>query len=100
MKKPTPEKIPLMVKQVTNIPKYYFNGFSLGLSNSDITMMLTINGNPEAELNMSYTTAKSLSDVLNITIKHLETSTGHELMTTKFIEKKLNAADEKAKKNA
>jgi hypothetical protein len=65
----------------SNIPSSYFNGFQLGLSNADVTCMLLQNGLPTMSLNMSYTTAKTLSVVLSDMIATLEKVTERKIMT-------------------
>jgi hypothetical protein len=80
----------IKLSQVVDIPGYYFNGFQIGLSNSDISMLLLNSGKPIAQLHMSYTTAKSLSVMLTDVITKLEEATNHELMTTEYIEQRLS----------
>jgi len=84
------------LNQVINIPNHYFNGFQLGLTNSDISLLIMNNGGPQAHLNMSYTTAKSLMVMLTDSIERLEKATDHKLMTTEYIEGKLSKFDPKA----
>jgi hypothetical protein len=64
-----------------NIPSVYFNGFQLGLSNADVACMLMQNGLPVVSLNMSYTTAKTLSVALNDMVQTLEKVTKRKIMT-------------------
>lgn len=87
---------PVTLSQVIDVPGMYFNGFQIGLSNSDISLLIMCNGTPQANLNMSYTTAKSLKEFLQDTLKHLEAATEHELMTTEYIEVKLREHRKKA----
>ena len=85
----------MTLKQVIDIPGHYFNGFQIGLSNSDISLLIMNNGTPQAHLNMSYTTAKSLKVMLADAIDRLEKATDHKLMTTEYIESKLSKFDQK-----
>jgi hypothetical protein len=64
------------------VPAIYFNGFELGLSNSDIVAALSLSNAPVASVFMSYTTAKSLAKSLNEIILHLESITKREIMTS------------------
>ena len=62
-------------------PKFYFNGFQLGLSNADITGTLLLDNVPVCGINMSYTTAKTLQASLSSMIETLERVTERKIMT-------------------
>lgn len=74
------------------IPKFYFNGFSNGIGNSDIVIVLQLNNTPIAVLNTSYTIAKTLSKKLDEMIQNLETASGNSIMTTDDVNKYLTEA--------
>jgi hypothetical protein len=63
----------------------YFNGFQLALSNADVNALVILNGTPQLNLSMSYTTAKTLAVALNDLINTLEKVTGREIMTTRDV---------------
>lgn len=63
------------------IPQIYFNGFSVGASLSDVGMMLMLNGDVVANVSMSFTTAKTLSQELVQTMGEFERRTKHSIMT-------------------
>lgn len=65
-----------------DVPSFYFNGFQNGAGNSDVTSVLQKNGRPVCVLNMSFTTAKTLSVLLGQLIAQIEAETGQEIMTT------------------
>jgi hypothetical protein len=71
------------------VPRVYLNGFLLGQSFSDITVVGQTNGNPSTVLNMSFTTAKSLAIELDKIIKKFEETTGHTLLTMEDIGTKM-----------
>lgn len=77
-----------------NIPTLYFNGFQLGLSNADVACLLLENGLPTVSLNMSYTTAKTLSVALNDLISTLEKVTKREIMTVSEVSAGLEMLDD------
>lgn len=82
--------------QLLEIPDIYFNGFQLGLSNSDINALLLRNGKPLAHLSMSFTTAKTLLVHLTSLMGKLEQVTDHKIMTTMQVDegmKLLNTGD-------
>ena len=86
------------VLQMVEIQNIYFNGFQLGLTNSDIHALLLRDGQPVVDLNMSFTTAKTLQVLLSETMKKLETVTNRDIMTTREVEaglQKLKAVDKK-----
>src|SRR5580692_3758264 len=68
------------------IQNLYFNGFSLQLSNSDVSALLLVDGRPVARLNMSFTTTKTLNKQLTELIGNLEKVTGHVIMVTEDVE--------------
>jgi len=68
------------------VPTIYFNGFSLQLSNSDISVMLIADGRPVCKLNMSFTTAKTLNENLSSLIQNLEKVTNHTIMLAGEVE--------------
>ena len=76
----------------SSIIQIYLNGFVVGQSTSDVTMLIQTNGNPSAILNMSFTTAKSLAIELDKVIKNFEKITGHSLLTMEDITTKMVAA--------
>ena len=63
------------------IAKIYVNGFLLGQSFSDMTLVCQTNGTPSVLLNMSFTTAKSLAVKLNNIINTFEEKTKHTILT-------------------
>lgn len=72
---------PPSAEQLFSVPTYYANGFQLGLSNSDINLMLLTNNQPSAGINLSYTTAKTLLSALAEVIGTLERVTERKIMT-------------------
>ena len=90
-----PEKAPVF-DQVVELPSMYFNGFQLGVSNSDVSGVMLLNGQPQLVMNLSYTTAKTLQAALSEIIGELEKVTDRKIMTTKEIE---NGLSKKADEN-
>src|SRR4051794_4445150 len=68
------------------IQSAYFNGFVLGLSNSDMNALLLLDGQPFLKINMSYTTAKTLLDRLSDLVQKLERVTTHNIMLTNEVD--------------
>lgn len=89
----TPDDI-LKVISSPQIVKLYANGFSIVMSNSDVSILLTHNNAPAAVLNLSYTTAKSLFEKVSESIKVLEKKSGQPIMTSddigQFLQDDLN----------
>lgn len=73
-------------EQQIELPVIYFNGFQIGVTNSDLSGILLLNGHPTMAVSMSYTTAKTLQAALAEVMEGLEASTGQRIMTTKEIE--------------
>ncbi len=70
------------VPRLGEIPEVYFNGFRMGLSNSDIKVILLRDNQAAVNLNMSFTTAKTLLVLLEDIMTKLEQVTNHKIMTT------------------
>jgi hypothetical protein len=71
------------------IPRIYVNGFLLGQSFSDVTIVCQANGASSAILNMSFTTAKSIAFELSRIISSFEQKTNHTIMTIQDIKTKM-----------
>lgn len=83
---PAPSDQGRQVEQIASVQNIYFNGFQLGLSNADMNALLVLDGQPILRLNMSYTTAKTLSDRLLELVNTLQRATEHNVMTTDEVE--------------
>lgn len=66
----------------TAVPAIYFNGFQIGLSNADASLIGLLDNQPVIKLNMSYTIAKTLVVKLGHMMETFEKSVGREIMTT------------------
>jgi hypothetical protein len=71
---------PKLIQQIT-IPNHYFNGFEVSNSLSDMGILLLLDGQPQARLSLSFTTAKTLAETLSAAIKGFERATSHNIMT-------------------
>ena len=76
--------------QSSDVEKVYFNGFSSSIGIGDIVLTLYKNGEPIKVINASFTVAKTLAIKLQQAIDIIEKKTGHDIMTTEFIQAKLN----------
>lgn len=63
-------------------PQIYANGFALGLGIGDVLVALQQNGKPVANINLSFTVAKTLCIKLGTMIHELEQKTSQTIMTT------------------
>lgn len=75
----------------------YVNGLQIGLGTADVTTVLQLNGKSIGVLNMSFTTAKTLSVMLAQAISQLEATTGQEIMTTQRIGEAAKAGQDSSK---
>lgn len=71
--------------QSLDLPQLYFNGFQIGLTNSDISLIMLCNGQPKSIASISFTTAKTLHIGLGEMITALEGATGRTIMTMQDI---------------
>jgi hypothetical protein len=77
--------------------KLYCNGFIIGVGTADVTVVLNLNGRNIGALNLSYTSAKTLSENLAKGISDFERKTGQKIMTAPFIEGKIKSSAPKLK---
>jgi hypothetical protein len=77
--------------------KLYCNGFIIGVGSADVTVVLNLNGKNIGALNLSYTSAKTLSESLGKGILDFERKTGQKIMTAPFIEGKITSNRPKTK---
>ncbi len=84
------EKMNKQLKEGLEIPdlqNIYANGFITAIGNGDVVILLKNNDKPIASLNLSYTVAKSLCQILGTAISSLEQKTGNVIMTTHDVTK-------------
>ncbi len=60
---------------IQNVQKIYANGFSIGLTLSDLNIITTINGQPTHQLMMSLISAKALMKNLKTAVEDFEKMT-------------------------
>ena len=79
------------------VPKIYANGFINSYGAADVVLVLQQNGQNMIVVNMSYTTAKTLSEKLSNLIKKFEQSTGHEIMSIDTVKARLEQQKQEGK---
>ena len=84
----------------SEIPKIYANGFVTGIGNGDSFIMLQLNANPVAVLNLSFTVAKTLALKLGNLIKNVEDKANTVILTTENLSEILAKEDDDEDKNA
>lgn len=65
-----------------SIPRIYANGFTVGLTNADVSIVLQLSGQPVALLNISYTLAKTLAQKVGGVVSAFEEAIDEHLVTT------------------
>jgi len=71
--------------------EYYFNGFGIGISKTDVLIYLTRNGKREIVLNASHITAKSLAIALTKAMDDFEIKINSKILLSEDIEKLLDS---------
>ena len=66
---------------VADLPSFYFNGVELGLTLSDVSIIVSLDSVRKSRLHMSYTTAKTLMKSLQQVIAAFERVANHTIMT-------------------
>ncbi len=69
----------------------YANAFQVICTNADIALMLQLNGQVLASVNLSFTTAKTLGQMLTEVIEKLESSSNRQIMTTQELDAAIGA---------
>jgi hypothetical protein len=69
-----------------SVARIYANGFTLGLTNADMSIVLQLFGRPVAVVSVSYTLAKTLSLKLSHLVNEWEQRTQQTLVTTDKID--------------
>ena len=84
--------------QREDVPKIYANGFSVGLSNADVIVILQRFGqNPVAVVNLSYTLAKTLAQRLGRLVSEFERVNGEQdILTTDRIDEAFKKDQERS----
>jgi hypothetical protein len=83
---------------LAQIPNIYFNGFALGLSPADASLLVTLDAQPQVRLSMSFTTAKTLSENLRQLVEKLEAATNHTIMKTDEVDAGLRKIEPEERK--
>lgn len=67
-------------ESVERCPSLYANGFEVGLTAADVRINLLTNGNLVASLNLSFTSTKTLAQVLSNLMRDFEAVSNHPIM--------------------
>lgn len=78
------------------VPDVYANGFTVGLTNGDIVVVLERNGLPVTVVNMSFTISKTLVEKLGELVARLESTSKHDIMTTAQLDRALQLINQPA----
>jgi hypothetical protein len=79
--------------ETSDLPQFYANSFTVTLGTGDVLIVMKRNQKQIGMVQISYTVAKSLAEALGDLIKRLEERTGNTIMTSKFIEQKMQEDD-------
>jgi hypothetical protein len=89
--RPNPEQAQAQALLSAPVPRLYANGFVVAQTNSDVSVMLLLNGAPTALVSMSFISAKTLIEEMSRAMKFLEDSLGQEIPTMNEVAGKLSA---------
>ena len=90
---PVLSKFPLNMP--TSMPFLYANGILVGTTLGDVTMTITINGQATHQLNLSYTTAKTLMVNLQQAIADFEKGTETTVLEMREVSERMRKYNEK-----
>jgi hypothetical protein len=88
---PTPEELKKLLQpqqiqaalQNPNLARVYTNGFAIGLTASDISLVLNINAHPQVVVDMTWAVAKQMSKEIGEAVSAYESATGVPIRTNK-----------------
>ena len=81
MANPQPPNMPAFMLPNMGVAMVYFNGFNIGLTNSEISAFLLHDGQPAVKAVMPLSTAKSLMNALSELIEKYETATSTKVFS-------------------
>lgn len=76
------------------LPRIYFNGFSITISAGDVLIILKRNDRPIAILNTSHILAKTVATKMGNVVALFEQKTGSTIMTTDDVQESLTKEQE------
>ncbi|MEX2472259.1 MAG: hypothetical protein WEA34_08780 [Gemmatimonadota bacterium] len=80
-----------------DVPHVYANGFQIGVSNADISLVLKLDNRPTHVVHLSYTLAKTLEKKIGGVVAQFEEAVGRDMLVTDEVDKAFRAlADSKA----
>ena len=82
------------------LPSFYFNSVELGVSLSDVSIIVLLDGVRKSRLHMSYTTAKTLMRGLQMLFADFERASNHSIMTMAETDAALTSLQQKATSEA
>lgn len=85
-----PFSLPAALEYLNSVPKIYTNSFSLGLTSSDLFLVLMVNGQPTHQLNMSLVTARSIINALEQALNDFEKKTGINIPDVRAVQELLS----------
>ena len=71
----------------------YANDTAIGYSLSDVRLRFAITGVPQCDIHMSFTTAKTLANMLTASIREFEAQTKHEIMDMVDVQRGMNSSE-------
>ena len=71
------------------VPRMYTNGFVIGQSNSDYSLVMMLNGAPTAIVTMSFNSAKTLVEELGKSLKNLEKGLDQKILSMEEVATKM-----------
>ncbi len=69
-----------------DVPHLYSNGFQIGVSNADVILVLKLNNQPMATINMSYTLVKTLHQKTGDLVSKFEKAVDRKMLTTSDVD--------------
>jgi hypothetical protein len=79
--------------QLPNEKKFYANGFSIAISAADVILILLLNNQPIATVNITHSVAKSIVETLGVILKQFEKKTRSKITTLNIIAEKMNITE-------
>jgi len=88
------ENVKLDILSIVNdpkVPKFFANGFFVGHSLTEATLITQVGGTPNSVIFMSFASLKALHQTLGGLVKNIEKGLGHEIEDLQELQKKWNS---------
>ncbi len=82
-------ELPNETAQIKTQQHFYANGFQVGITSSDTSLVLMLDGSPMITVHLSFTSAKTLANKINGLMAQFEEKVSQKIMTIDDVNERL-----------